>query len=138
MAATNSLLPTVHPWNAKHLVYTHAPLFLPPQGTATALRSQLRDVSVGLAGSDLSDGAARERWLVVARRLGESYLRLEKYVNINYAGLQKILKKHDKMLPEAPCAHFYKVCTMTASFAFLCSGCGAGCRQNGPDTIAGI
>lgn len=81
----------------------------PKQGTATALRSQLRDVSVGLAGSDLSDGAARERWLVVARRLGESYLRLEKYVNINYAGLQKILKKHDKMLPEAPCAHFYKV-----------------------------
>ena len=31
-----------------------------------------------------------------------------RYCNLNYAGLQKILKKHDKLLPQAPCIHFYK------------------------------
>ncbi|EFJ45121.1 hypothetical protein VOLCADRAFT_94637, partial [Volvox carteri f. nagariensis] len=57
---------------------------------------------------DLSDAATREHWLAVARRLGEEYLRLEKYVNLNYTGLQKILKKHDKLIPSAPCWNFYK------------------------------
>lgn len=31
-----------------------------------------------------------------------------RYCNLNYGGLQKILKKHDKLLPQAPCIHFYK------------------------------
>ena len=34
--------------------------------------------------------------------------KVEKYCNLNYAGLQKILKKHDKLLPHVPCFHFYK------------------------------
>ncbi|GIL50672.1 hypothetical protein Vafri_6796 [Volvox africanus] len=59
--------------------------------------------------SDLSDPVTREHWLAAARRLGEGYLRLEKYVNLNYTGLQKILKKHDKLIPSAPCWKFYKV-----------------------------
>ncbi|GLI60748.1 hypothetical protein VaNZ11_002977 [Volvox africanus] len=115
---------------------------------ASDLRSQLREVLVGLTGgqqhpqqqqsygelaagaanqgsgpdaggggsgrppvllSDLSDPVTREHRLAAARRLGEGYLRLEKYVNLNYTGLQKILKKHDKLIPSAPCWKFYKV-----------------------------
>ena len=34
-------------------------------------------------------------------------LRLEKYVNINFMGFHKILKKHDKYLPNNPCKVFY-------------------------------
>jgi SPX domain protein involved in polyphosphate accumulation len=28
--------------------------------------------------------------------IGEDFLRLEKYVNLNYTGFHKILKKHDR------------------------------------------
>ena len=34
-------------------------------------------------------------------------MQLEKYVNLNYMGFHKILKKHDKMLPATPCRQFY-------------------------------
>lgn len=37
---------------------------------------------------------------------GDSFLRLEKYVNLNFMGFIKILKKHDKRLPN-PCRAFY-------------------------------
>jgi len=30
-----------------------------------------------------------------------------RYVNLNYLGFHKILKKHDKNLPHAPCQQFY-------------------------------
>ena len=30
-----------------------------------------------------------------------------RYVNLNYMGFHKILKKHDKMLPHTPCRQFY-------------------------------
>ena len=42
-----------------------------------------------------------------AKRIGEDYLALEKFVNLNYMGVHKILKKHDKMLPHSPCRQFY-------------------------------
>eukprot|EP00198_Chlamydomonas_reinhardtii_P008320 XP_001697657.1 predicted protein [Chlamydomonas reinhardtii] len=42
-----------------------------------------------------------------AQRIGDDFLGLEKYVNINYLGFHKILKKHDKCLPHAPCRQFY-------------------------------
>lgn len=51
--------------------------------------------------------ADRERLEEEAQRLGDKYLALEKYVNLNYMGFHKILKKHDKMLPHAPCQQFY-------------------------------
>jgi len=35
------------------------------------------------------------------------FLRLEKYVNLNFTGFHKILKKHDKRLPSTPCKPFY-------------------------------
>ena len=37
---------------------------------------------------------------------GETFLRLEKYVNLNFTGFHKILKKHDRRLPN-PCKAFY-------------------------------
>jgi SPX domain protein involved in polyphosphate accumulation len=39
--------------------------------------------------------------------IGEDFLRLEKYVNINFMGFHKILKKHDRFLPNNPCKFFY-------------------------------
>ena len=42
-----------------------------------------------------------------AKAIGDEFLALEKYVNLNYMGFHKILKKHDKMLPAAPCRQFY-------------------------------
>jgi hypothetical protein len=44
-----------------------------------------------------------------AQSIGREYLDLEKYVNLNYAALQKILKKHDKRVWGAPCWAFYRV-----------------------------
>ena len=42
-----------------------------------------------------------------AKRIGEQFLALEKFVNLNYLGFHKIVKKHDKQLPHAPCRQFY-------------------------------
>ena len=42
-----------------------------------------------------------------AQRIGDEFLQLEKYVNLNYMGFHKILKKHDKNLPQSPCRQFY-------------------------------
>lgn len=42
-----------------------------------------------------------------ADTIAEDFLRLEKYVNINFMGFHKILKKHDKYLPNNPCKSFY-------------------------------
>lgn len=42
-----------------------------------------------------------------ADEIANDFLRLEKYVNINFMGCHKILKKHDKNLPAMPCKAFY-------------------------------
>jgi SPX domain protein involved in polyphosphate accumulation len=42
-----------------------------------------------------------------ADTIAADFLRLEKYVNINFMGFHKILKKHDKNLPAMPCKAFY-------------------------------
>jgi SPX domain protein involved in polyphosphate accumulation len=38
--------------------------------------------------------------------IGERFLKLEKFVNINFTAFRKILKKHDKNLPNS-CSAFY-------------------------------
>ena len=38
--------------------------------------------------------------------IGETFMLLEKYVNLNFTGFHKILKKHDRWLPN-PCKAFY-------------------------------
>jgi SPX domain protein involved in polyphosphate accumulation len=42
-----------------------------------------------------------------ANTIADEFLRLEKYVNLNFMGFHKILKKHDKNLPNNPCKVFY-------------------------------
>jgi len=48
-----------------------------------------------------------ETLLQEAKDVGDEFLALEKYVNLNYMGFHKILKKHDKKLPHTPCRQFY-------------------------------
>ncbi|KAG2429574.1 hypothetical protein HXX76_010809 [Chlamydomonas incerta] len=54
-----------------------------------------------------TDQDKKDDLLKEAQRIGDDFLGLEKYVNINYLGFHKILKKHDKCLPHAPCRQFY-------------------------------
>ena len=49
----------------------------------------------------------RKKKLAGAALLGNEFLKLEKFVNLNYMGFHKILKKHDKVLPHSPCKDFY-------------------------------
>lgn len=65
-----------------------------------------RKINLALAGI-----TARSESEVVTLRLqvekaGEDFLKLEKFVNLNFMGFHKILKKHDKRLPN-PCKAFY-------------------------------
>lgn len=43
----------------------------------------------------------------LADEIAKDFLRVEKYVNLNFMGFHKILKKHDKNLPNNPCKAFY-------------------------------
>jgi SPX domain protein involved in polyphosphate accumulation len=58
------------------------------------------------APSDL-EAAPQGALLDEAKAVGDEFLALEKYVNLNYLGFHKILKKHDKNVPHAPCQQFY-------------------------------
>lgn len=40
-------------------------------------------------------------------KVAEEFLQLEKFVNLNFTGFHKILKKHDRRLPSNPCKLFY-------------------------------
>ncbi|GAB4814940.1 hypothetical protein N2152v2_001986 [Parachlorella kessleri] len=59
------------------------------------------------ASSPTLNAADRDFLLKEAKSIGDDFLAVEKYVNLNYMGFHKILKKHDKMLPHAPCRQFY-------------------------------
>lgn len=67
------------------------------------------DEQVQTIGSKITDpqnegiaNSLRER----VEQVGEDFLKLEKYVNLNVTGFHKILKKHDRRLPN-PCKAFY-------------------------------
>lgn len=79
-------------------------------GTFTArLVGELRERLKQLQGRVRAgaDEAQRAELLEEAKAIGDEFLQLEKYVNLNYMGFHKILKKHDKMLPHSPCRQFY-------------------------------
>jgi SPX domain protein involved in polyphosphate accumulation len=61
----------------------------------------------GGGGAPPAPAPAREDLLDEAKSVGDEFLALEKYVNLNYMGFHKILKKHDKQLPHTPCRQFY-------------------------------
>jgi len=58
------------------------------------------------AGERVKDAALRDKLRAEAQQIGDEFLSLEKYANVNYLAIHKILKKHDKMLP-VPCRRFY-------------------------------
>lgn len=72
------------------------------------LRSKIDNMKYAL-------GQKKEEWTVdtikelrqKADVIANDFLRLEKYVNLNFMGIHKILKKHDKYLPNNPCKAFY-------------------------------
>lgn len=76
----------------------------------TDIRRVMADVEtqITLSGSDLLGGKPtnadelREK----VEQAGEEFLKLEKFVNLNFTGFHKILKKHDRRLPN-PCRAFY-------------------------------
>ena len=65
-------------------------------------RLAVRNVQSGSESKEQDRHSARAK----LDSLGDQVLRLEKYVNLNFTGFQKILKKHDKRLP-SPCRAFY-------------------------------
>ena len=73
----------------------------------TELRKQIGSVEQALTALDLDDDQAVEQVREDTDRLAEAFLRLEMYVNINFMGFHKILKKHDKHVPTNPCKVFY-------------------------------
>ena len=71
------------------------------------LRSRLFGLQKRLHDSVEDVNSSKDEMLQEAQRIGDEFLNLEKYVNLNYMAFHKILKKHDKMLPHSPCRQFY-------------------------------
>jgi SPX domain protein involved in polyphosphate accumulation len=70
-----------------------------------AIRSVLDSVETQLA-KGANDKLVKELKLLVDNSAKE-FLKLEKFVNLNFTGFHKILKKHDKRLSSTPCKSFY-------------------------------
>eukprot|EP00546_Thalassionema_frauenfeldii_P002206 CAMPEP_0178934082 /NCGR_PEP_ID=MMETSP0786-20121207/23672_1 /TAXON_ID=186022 /ORGANISM="Thalassionema frauenfeldii, Strain CCMP 1798" /LENGTH=749 /DNA_ID=CAMNT_0020611839 /DNA_START=99 /DNA_END=2349 /DNA_ORIENTATION=+ len=71
----------------------------------TALRASLKQIEGEL--SSLTTEKMRSNVENQTDKVAEDFLRLEKYVNINFMGFHKILKKHDKHIPSKPIKAFY-------------------------------
>ena len=76
------------------------------QFTQTQIRELQNEVSSLASEATNAKEAEREALLTRAKSLGDSFLKLEKFVNLNLLGFHKILKKHDKNL-SVPCQRFY-------------------------------
>ncbi|KAF6262836.1 VTC domain-containing protein [Scenedesmus sp. NREL 46B-D3] len=79
------------------------------QRVVAELRQRLSNLQPKADRAAASEGRSeeKERLMEEAKLIGEDYLQLEKYANLNYMGVHKILKKHDKLLPHSPCRQFY-------------------------------
>uniref|UniRef100_A0A7S2WKV1 SPX domain-containing protein n=1 Tax=Rhizochromulina marina TaxID=1034831 RepID=A0A7S2WKV1_9STRA len=79
---------------------------------ASFTQHQVRDIRKAVANVDSSVSehtTSKDLPLGMKEQLdaiGEHFLRLEKFVNLNFTGFRKILKKHDKNLPN-PATAFY-------------------------------
>eukprot|EP00565_Helicotheca_tamesis_P009069 CAMPEP_0185725902 /NCGR_PEP_ID=MMETSP1171-20130828/2030_1 /TAXON_ID=374046 /ORGANISM="Helicotheca tamensis, Strain CCMP826" /LENGTH=752 /DNA_ID=CAMNT_0028394133 /DNA_START=50 /DNA_END=2305 /DNA_ORIENTATION=+ len=75
----------------------------------TKLRKSLKEIEDSLKSKsiDMTNEVETDALRESTDEIAESFLRLEKYVNINFMGFHKILKKHDKYLPTNPCKSFY-------------------------------
>ena len=70
---------------------------------AEAEAEQLREIK---SSRGLCEELRSLLWLE-GRVIGDTFLGVEKYVNLNYLAVYKILKKHDKLLPGTPCLAYY-------------------------------
>eukprot|EP00877_Chromochloris_zofingiensis_P009475 jgi/Chrzof1/4781/Cz14g26070.t1 len=79
------------------------------QRVVAELRQRLQQLQpkADVASQTEGETAEKDQLMQAAKAIGEDYLALEKYANLNYMGIHKILKKHDKMLPHSPCRQFY-------------------------------
>lgn len=71
------------------------------------IRRVIQDVERQIPSTkDVKKESLFENLRVRLEKAGEDFLKLEKYVNLNITGFHKILKKHDRRLPN-PCKNFY-------------------------------
>lgn len=79
------------------------------QSRISKLGSKAGDGEAGPSATTSNDEALKEEEAALqeAKDIADEFLALEKYVNLNYMGFHKILKKHDKCLPHTPCRQFY-------------------------------
>jgi len=73
----------------------------------TELRSNISNIEKEVSTSSTSSEIEIEQIRNKADTVAKSFLILEKYVNINFMGFHKILKKHDKNSPSHACKQFY-------------------------------
>jgi SPX domain protein involved in polyphosphate accumulation len=80
----------------------------------TELRSQIdtlertvQEYTITSSVGKIDNEALIESTRESADSVAKSFLILEKYVNINFMGFHKILKKHDKNSPQHQCKQFY-------------------------------
>lgn len=75
----------------------------------TQLRNTLHDIEHTIKEMlpTINDEEESDTLQKLADDVASKFLTLEKYVNINFMGFHKILKKHDKYCPSAPCKTFY-------------------------------
>jgi SPX domain protein involved in polyphosphate accumulation len=73
----------------------------------TELRNLIADTESKMRDLDITDETAVNNLQAQADDIASKFLTLEKYVNINFMGFHKILKKHDKFCPANPCKTFY-------------------------------
>lgn len=73
----------------------------------TSVRAQLKAIDVTAIPAE-GGSALLEEMKQKVDRAANIFLKLEKFVNMNFTGFYKILKKHDKYLPASPpCRAFY-------------------------------
>jgi SPX domain protein involved in polyphosphate accumulation len=74
----------------------------------TLLRTEINAVEKAVASlGDTPSTAEKDKCMALANNVADAFLTLEKYVNINFMGFHKILKKHDKNFPAYSCKQFY-------------------------------
>jgi SPX domain protein involved in polyphosphate accumulation len=64
---------------------------------AAAQRGEAAPAAASSSGAVAETPASVDALMAEAKGVGEEYLALEKYANLNYMGIHKILKKHDKV-----------------------------------------
>ncbi|KAH8046267.1 D-xylose 1-dehydrogenase [Aureococcus anophagefferens] len=69
-----------------------------------AVRAELRALEAVDADAAAADGDAFDGRVAAC---GETFLEVERYVNVNVTAVRKLLKKHDKVLPQRPIKAFY-------------------------------